>query len=232
MEFEHCSSERVVSGCRLQAALFHAFRGVLCDHLHQSALFAALGGIDADFAAALVCQPVRDGVCVFQICLYEDSRRYVRIDFVELLDEGAEYLAWGVVLCACHDEVVSSDEFSLADEEDFHPGLVVGDGECDEVEGFGGDVEDFLPFVHFFDGLDLVAQAGGLLEFEVFGSMEHLCFEGFEYAIRFAIEEQEDSFDDLAVLVFIYCADAGADAAVDVEVEAWSGVVARYGLGA
>jgi hypothetical protein len=69
-------------------------------------------------------QPVVYQFSVFQWVLHQDMRRDYRRITVVLLDELAQYQAWGVVLSPFHEKMVSADEFVMPDEENFYPRLV------------------------------------------------------------------------------------------------------------
>ncbi len=93
---------------------------------------------------------------------------------VELLDELGHHLAVGFVFGAFQDEIFPPDQLAAADEEDLHAGFAVGarHGDHIRIHLLGGD--HLLLFHHLVDGLDLVAQRGGLLEAQVLGGLLHL----------------------------------------------------------
>ena len=164
--------------------------------------------------------------------LHQDARRNVGGCVVELLDERGEDVAGRVVLRTRHDEVVATDELSVANEEHLHPRLALGRGQGYDIQILRAEVEHLLALVDLLDGPELVAEHGRPLELQAFGGLLHAAAYRFDDAVGLTLQEQHHLIDDLGVLVPVYRADARSYAAVDVEVEARARVVARDGLGA
>ena len=117
-------------------------------------------------------------------------------------------------LAAAHVEEIDGEHLVFIVEAEDVGVLVVGGG-------------DALLVLHLADGDELVAEAGGELELHVLGGLGHAGGEAFFELVGAAVEEHLDVADGLFVGVGGDQAfDAGAQAALDVVLQAGAGVVA------
>ena len=145
--------------------LLQPLRRVLGDHLHQLALFAALGDAQLHRAGALGSQPNLYRVQVVRQMLKQDSARRVGVRRVELLDERRHDLRLVVPVRSVHEEILAPDQLALTDEKHLHPSVPPLLRQRDYIRVFVGEMQNFLPLVHLLNIRQLVSKHGGALEF-------------------------------------------------------------------
>ena len=148
--------------------------------------------------------------------LRRDARRRAVVLEDERLEHGELVLTGDVVEV----EPVAVDHLAVAQREDLHRGLVPLDREPDHVDRPHRALLRRLPLREMPDREQPVPVARRLLEALVRGGLLHPLLELAQDRRRVAREEPDDAVDDLAVVLGRDRADAGREAAVDVEVEA------------
>ena len=206
---------------------FKAVFGVGFGEVEESFFFAALGGADFDAAAAFFGEEFGEGFAVFKVVGDVDDERDVALVEVDLLEEGGEEFGGVEVEAVFPVELAAVDDAAVADVKEVdgeERGFGVVGEDVDVVAVGGGH---FLGLGHFLDGDEVVAEAGGAFEIELFGGFGDLVAEvGFE-VFEAAFEEEAGLADGLGVFgggdeAF----DAGAEAAADVVLQAGVGVFA------
>ena len=163
--------------------------------------------------------------------LHQYLGRHIRRCVVELLHECGQDFGRLVVLRAGHKEVVAPDEFALPYEEHLDPRLARAGRRRNHIQVLRCEMQHLLPFVDLFDCGELVAQRRRLLKLERFGGVQHTLLDGTHHLVGLAFQEQRHLVYHFGVFLLVDCADAGAYAAVDMEVEAGAGVFSGDGLG-
>ena len=193
---------------------------VLAGQIDQAALLASRGRAHVDPRPAPRREKLGENAGVGDPGWHEDLGRDARRRAV-VLDR--ECLQHALLVLAGHVlevEAVAVDHLPVAEREDLHRGLVAAERDPDHVDAPHRAPVRGLPLAQMLDREEPVAVAGGLLEALVRGGLAHPFLQLALDRLRVAGEEADDTLDDLAVVLFRDRADAGCEAAVDVEVEA------------
>ena len=202
---------------------------VLRGQLDESPLLAAQRRPDDDARATAVAEELRErrGVDLrrHEHLRWRARRRAVVLEH-ERLEDRLRVLARDVLEM----EPVAVDHLPVAQREDLHGRLVATDREPDDVHGAHVAPVGGLPIREVPDREEPVPIARGLLEALLGGGLAHALRQLGLDRPRVAREEADDAVDHRVVALLRDRADAGREAAVDVEVEAGDpGVAPRTG---
>src|SRR5579883_857889 len=215
--FFQCQLRLLAVGQPLDTLLLQHLLRVLFHHLNQPPLLAALRFADAERALTPLLQPCLDNSLIFRFHLDDDFRRDVRRRFIELLQERTHHLRRAAVARALQDEVFAPDQLAGAEEEYLGAGLVVAARQRDHVLvvlPLGRD--DALLLQNALHRLDAVADAGRLLEVEIFRRLLHLLLQLLQHLVVLAFQKEDHLLDDGIILLPRGIADTGSDAAMNI----------------
>ncbi len=195
--------------------------------IQQLAGGAFVGHVEVDHIAALGAQPVLQHGGLGDLRRQQNLRRDGGRVGVELLQECRHDFVVVGARAPFHDEVFPSQQFAVADEEDFHASvaLVPRQGDHILIECGGGD--DLLPLGHLSQREQPIPHARGALEVQRLGRLADLAFQVTHHVFGPALHEFRQLRQHRQVFRAVHRADARSQAELEIEVQAGFGVRSR-----
>jgi hypothetical protein len=225
LDLGQCDRLAVLVGLPAGAQCGEGLDRVLSGHLDQLTVEVLVGDGDLDrFPRFTAVEPLADDVGFSQLFWQEHLVGHKGGLGVELLDELGQHLAVVFLLGALEDKVLAADQFAGADEKHLHAGFAVGTRHGDHIGVGLIAADDLLALDHPVDGIQLVADGGGLLVLQVLGGVGHGLGQALDDRPGAPLEELAQVVDHLAVVGLVDGADAGRAAQFDVVVQARAGI--------